>query len=96
MTTISLKSIITAQLKARKKTKEDLAAYLGMTRVNLQKQLNRNRLAFEYLEKTAEFLQVPLPELLVPLYYTESEAKAIGSILHYVREKTEELQGLQG
>jgi transcriptional regulator with XRE-family HTH domain len=96
MTTISLQSIISAQLKARKKKKEDLAVYLGMTRVNLQKQLNHNRLAYEYLEKTAEFLQVPLPELLVPLYYTESEAKVIGSILQHVREKTKELRGLQG
>jgi len=87
MSTISLKTVINQHLRAQKKTTQSLSDYLGMSRVNLNTMLNNKRLAFEHLEKVAEYLNIPLPELLVPVFYSTNEAKIISGIIGEIRDK---------
>jgi len=84
---MTLQQAINAQLKAQKKTVAQMVDYMGMTTVNYSKMIKSNRLAFVYIEKISQFLNVPLPELLLPVYYNENEAAIIGGIIAEVRNK---------
>ncbi len=84
---MTLQQAINAQLKAQKKTVAQMVGYVGMSTVNYSKMVKNNRLAFEHVEKIAQFLNIPLPELLLPVYYNENEAAIIGGIIAEVRNK---------
>ncbi|MGD9930186.1 MAG: helix-turn-helix domain-containing protein [Mangrovibacterium sp.] len=84
---MTLQQAINTQLKARKKTVAQMVKYVGMSTVNYSKMIKENRLAFEYVEKIAQFLDMPLPELLLPVYYNKNEAAIIGGIIGEVRSK---------
>ena len=80
----SLHKVIKLRLKERGNTINDLIEYLKISRQGYTKAI-KNNVSLTQLEQIASFLKLPVPELLLPIYYTEKEARAMSAAIDYLR-----------
>jgi transcriptional regulator with XRE-family HTH domain len=83
---MTLHEIIKKRLKEREKLLEDLFVYMKISRPGYGKAIKGN-IKLNQIEKIAEFLEIPVPELLLPLYYEETEKDLIQSSINFVRKR---------
>jgi transcriptional regulator with XRE-family HTH domain len=86
--TISLHFVIKQTLRNKNLTMEDMFSHIGITRQGYGQAMNGKTIKLSQLEAIAGFLEIPLPELLLPVYYTETESKMIKGNIDFVRSKT--------
>ena len=84
---ITLHSLIKLRLKERGKTLEEMFAYLKISRAWYGKTLKNQTTKLTLLEGIAAFLEISLPEFLLPLYYNETESKMIQANIDFIRNE---------
>lgn len=82
--TNSLHLLVKKQLKLQGKQLSDLFAHMDISRQGYGKAIKGN-IKLKHIETIANFLKIPVPELLLPLYYTEPETRAITGTIDHLR-----------
>ena len=88
---MTLHGIIKQRLKERGKTLANLLKHIEISRAGYGQAIKKNAIKLSQIERIAEFLEMPVPELLLPLYYEETETDLILANINYVRKKPIEI-----
>lgn len=86
--TINLHSIVKQRLKEQNKTLAQLCEALNISRQYYGRAMREKTLKLSQLETIAGYLEIPLPELILPAYYEEKETKMIQGNIDFVRGNT--------
>lgn len=87
-----LHQIIKERLKQRGLILEDLFLALDISRAGYGKAINSKIIKLSQLETIADYLQVPLPELLLDLYYDNPKAEMIKNTILFAENIQKSIQ----